>query len=338
MIWFACLLVVSGPFAAGAAGPSLEIVVTSPEGVPLPGIPVLQAQLERPSISVEAIGETGADGHLLVNFEGRPAERDGDRGYGVYRFLLAPEDRPWALSDLYIWSVEGSPIAGAEWYLKLFDYREPDNWNYGQRQVLASGQNLTWKVSPPESREVRILVKDDWGLDVAEASVRVLVDLGALSHTGFGAEVSVGSFKTDERGVFTLPNAGDFVYSFEIQNGRHIAPHPHYLTSVLPMRLRGEHAILVYHRRITVPLKLVVSDSKTGHPIAGASVSHVIHFPTATQGGLIGVTDEHGVFATDSFSPEHTAYIRVQAPGYADRDVSYSAGQSEYLVTLAPLP
>ncbi|MCC6490505.1 MAG: hypothetical protein IT364_23675 [Candidatus Hydrogenedentes bacterium] len=339
MIGFACLLVVSGTFTAATAGPSLDIVVTSSEGVPLPGIPVLQAQLERPFISVESMGETGEDGRLTLLFEDRPAERDGDRGYGVYRFLLAPKDRPWALSDLYIWSVEGAPLAGAEWYLNVRIDAGQDNWNYGQRRLLTANQQLTWKVTLPGERTVRVLVKDDWGQDISNARFKVSVDLGALSHTGFGAEIPVGDFKTGDRGVLMLPNAGDFVYSFDIQDGSHIAPHPHWLTRVLPMRMRGDVAVLVYHRRVTVPLRLVVTNSKSGEPVAGASVHQAIQFPTVLQGGPpIGVTDQHGVFATDSFSPEYTAFIHVQAPGYAEKDIPFVAGQSEYSVTLDPVP
>ena len=338
MNWLTCLLVVSGPIAAAAAAPILDITVTSPDGTPLTGIPVLQAQLERPYISVVPIGETGADGRLTVAFEDRPGERDGDRGYGVYRFLLAPKDRPWALSDMYVWCVEGSPLGDGKRYLIEYDFGEQDNWNYGQRLLLTADQQLTWKVALPESRTVRVIVKDDWGLDVPDASLRVFVDLGALSHTGFGAEIPVAEFNTDDRGVLMLPNAGDFVYSFDIQNGQHLAPHPHYMTSVLPMRLRSEQAILIYHRRITVPLRILVSDAKTGQSIAGASVGHVIQFPTTTQGGVIGATDEHGVFATESFTPEYTAFIHVQASGYADKDFPFVPGQSEYAVMLDPVP
>ena len=335
---FVCLLVVSGHFAAAAAAPSLDLFVASPKGIPLAGIPVLQAQLERPFISVESIGVTGADGHLAVGFESRPADRDGDRGYGVYRFLLTPKDRPWALSGMYVWCAEGSPLGDGRRYLTGYDFGEQSNWSYGQRLLLVADQHLTWTVKLPESRAVSVIVKDDWGLEVASASLRVFVDLGALSHTGFGAETPVAEFETDEHGAFTLPNAGDFIYSFDIQNGQHLAPHPHHMTSILPMRLRGEHVALVYHRRVTVPLRLSVSDSKTGQPIPGASVAHVILFPTTAQGGVIGVTDSLGVFATESFSPEYTAFLRVQAPGYADKDISFVPGQSEYAVPLDPAP
>ncbi|MCC6798030.1 MAG: hypothetical protein IT366_23150 [Candidatus Hydrogenedentes bacterium] len=327
------------------AAPSITITIKSEDGSALTHTPIVQFELERYNIAVQPVGQTDEHGKLSLTFDDRESTKDGDRGYGVYRFLAAPKDRPWALSDLYVWYPDPKKCAV---YLDptfpSFYNADNSNWQYGKRVALKDSDNIEWRVTLPEKRDLTISIYDDWGLPIRNSKIRVFVDMCVLSHTGLGGEYSFGDFTTDSDGRFTLPSAGDFFYSFDCiggtdsagQNNGYIAPDAYSYVSTVRCRLISEGQTLVYHRLVNLPLKFTVNDGATGSPIASATVSQVIQFSSAAQGGPIGNTDEHGRFHTDTFHPEHTVEFVVTAEGYAEKRVEYVPNLVEYTVALDP--
>lgn len=339
MVYFVGILCLS-MLSAGAA-PSVNIVVKAEDGRPLSGIAVTLAELERPYIDVAAAGVTDTQGRFALAFEDRESTRDGDRGYGVYRFVLTPRDRPWALSDLYVWYRDPADSAR---YVGPSSWRGTthgeSNWQYGERRVLAPGETVEWVVTLPEKRPVEVLVRDDLGYGIRQAEIAVSLDLEALSHTGFGGEIPLGAFTTGDDGRFTIPNAGDFSYTFDIRKPGYIAPHEPAFTQRLQQRLSNRSTTIIYHRLVNASLTVVVTDAASGEPIPGATILQVIYFPSTAQGGPIGKTNHQGRFHTDSFHPEHTAWIGADADGYAlpteNPGVPYNPDRHEYTVLLSP--
>ncbi len=327
------------------ASPTMTISVQSEDKVPLPAVPVFQVELERGNIAVQPVGETDAQGNRSLTFDNRESVKNGDRGYGVYRFVLTPKDRPWALSGLYIWYPDP---ARAETYLDRsfpsFASADSTNWQYGRRCALAAGDTVEWMVTLPDKRPVKIAVYDDWGFPIPNTEIRVSVDLCALSHTGFGGAIRCGSFSTDERGRFTIANAGDFFYSFEIventertvDSNRYIAPDPFAYHHTVMRQLSSASTVVLYHRLANVRLTADVTDASTGKPIPHAAVGPVIRFPTSAQGGIGNQTDENGHFHTEVFHPEHTGWIAASADGYKSATVAYDPDKEHYAISLTP--
>jgi hypothetical protein len=328
-----------------AAAPSITIAIKSEDGSALTGTPIVQFELERYNIAVQPVGQTDEHGKMSLTFDDRESTKDGDRGYGVYRFLATPKDRPWALSDLYVWYPDPKKrTVYLDPAFPSFYNAENSNWQYGQRVALKDSDNIEWRVTLPEKRDVTISIYDDWGLPIRNSKINVFVDMCVLSHTGLGGESPVGHFTTDSDGRFMLPNAGDFYYSFDYiggtdgagQNDGYIAPDAYSYVSTVRRGLISENQTLVYHRLVNLPLMFTVNDGATGSPIANATVSHVIRFSSAAQGGPIGYTDEHGRLHTDTFHPEHTAWFVVTAEGYAEKRVEFVPNLVEYTVALVP--
>lgn len=187
---------------------------------------------------------------------------------------------------------------------------------------------------------MEVLVCDDLGYRIRNAEIAVSLDLEALSHTGFGGEIPFGEFTTDDNGRFTIPNAGDFSYTFDIRKPGYIAPDEPAFTQRLQKRLSRSPATVVYHRLVNIPLTVVVTDAASGKPIPNATIVQVVSFPTWAEGAPIGKTNHLGRLHTDSFHPEHTAWISAKADGYAlpteNPDVPYDPNRHEYTVSLTP--
>lgn len=341
------VIVIGIAVVSATAAPTVNIAVKGTDGAPLRAVPVIQVELERYNIAVQSVGETDAQGKLSLTFEDRESVKNGDRGYGVYRYVLTPKDRPWTLSDVYIWYPDP---ARAQIYLDPsfpdFSGADSTNWRYGQRRVLADGDTVEWTPVLPDRRPVYAAVYDDWGFPIPNTEIRVSVDLCALSHTGFGGEIPFGNFTTDKEGHFSIPNAGDFVYSFDIventgktiASNRYIAPDPRGYHYTVMRPLSSPFQVVMYHRLANVPLTVDVTDASTGKPIPNATVCQVILFPSAAQGGPAGQADKNGHYHTDAFHPEHTRGIAAFADGYETAEVPYAPDQEHYTVSLPLKP
>jgi hypothetical protein len=325
--------------ALGSQGPSatqLLIIVQLPDGSPAAGVKIQQVQLERtsPRPRNTLCGTTDSSGQLVVRFLPMRSEGDDRNGYGLYRFVLMPDNFRWELSDIYYWNKEPwsddvfreSTIWSPDVYQEQMRAAEArdTNWCVGSLYTVAEGKTVLWKVTLKPGRAVQVAVTDQFSQPVANRSFSVFLDTGVLSHTGSGGEIPIAKFQSDAGGIVTLPRAGDFWYSFEYLPtgqwtfGEYYAPGKPYFTLVVTGRFDQAVASLKYSRYVFLPATILVRDKATQRPISGAVISNQITFSSATQGGILGQTDAEGRYVTDKFFTEHVFGLTATKDGYKD--------------------
>ncbi|MGA2262723.1 MAG: hypothetical protein ABSH28_14975 [Acidobacteriota bacterium] len=172
--WFAAL-----GYAQETARTELVITVHFPDGTPAKGIKVQQIQLERTSPRPQnyLCGTTDSNGQLAVRFTPLRSLDDDRNGYGLYRYVLLPENLPWELSDLYYWNKNPwnddvfmeTNIWSYDAYLEQMHSAEAsrNNWSEGNLVRIAAGESAHWNVTLPHGREVQVSVVDQFNQPLA---------------------------------------------------------------------------------------------------------------------------------------------------------------------------
>ena len=327
------LVLLVGP--SWSSGAELQIRARYPDGTPAEGIPVREVQLERQRIYNRAIGATDSDGHLIVRFEAR-ARKDcrGDvpRGYGLYRYLLMPESRPWQLSDICYWNTDDvaqhTGVFEYESYKRYIGLargrKERSNWLVGGLVRLLQPEPVVWDIILEKGQDTKVSVLDQFGDPIGNARLEVFLDAEARTHTGYGGEIPIFKAHTNQDGTLTLPSTGQFYYSFKLHSasGRYCAPNLAYYSDVVRERFSGTTGQISYHRCLPKNIAFIVTDHDTGKPIANGSIYELVAFAASRQGGPIGHTDLRGSYISNEFYAEHVVEFGVRKEGYKPRSFS----------------
>jgi hypothetical protein len=327
-------LVCAANLNGSAQSPTLLVInVLLPSGNPAPGVKVQQLQLERACPKNLLCGVTNNHGQLTVRLEPE-ANKNCDRNdWGVYRFVLMPENLRWELSDIYYWNkypwneqtLQETGIYPKDRYQEIM--REPmRNWSIGNLIRVQEGTPQIWNVTLQRGEDVRVSVVDQFGDVMPRSKFRVLLDTDMLSHTGSGGEIPMFSAQTDEKGNFVVPHAAGFVYSFDYQcpvdstdRCEYCCPRVPYFTTVVSRKIGAESATITYHKRIPQTVSISVIDKATKLPIPGAAIFAIMVFNSSALGGPpIGMTDANGQFKTDRLLTEHVLSLGISKENYQD--------------------
>ncbi len=323
------------------ANPVAELViqVTMPDGSPAVGVPVHEFALERYTIYNEERAWTDEKGLFKVSFQPGPhPDATHPLGYGVFRFLLKPDEFRWELSDVYCWAEfdrsrdvsgsiqnEGDHPDYQKWFEADNDGNWPNrdpasNWSFGKGVPVRRGDTLTWNVQLQPGKDVEVSAMDQFGEPIANARVQIVVDLGAHSHTGFGADITMRNVRTNASGKFTMEHCGDFSYQFHVSGrGWYYRPNEYCLHPYLAQNLARQGLVLRYQKPVRHDLTFVVVGSD-GKPIPNVAVHDVLSFPSGVQGGgALGAMGEDGMLRFNDLIPlEHCVWFEFKAPGFAD--------------------
>jgi hypothetical protein len=321
--------------SAFAFPPHLEtellIQVRLPDGTPAKGVKVQQIQLERTSPLPQnyMCGVTNSDGELSIRFASMQSQGDDRNGFGLYRFVLMPENLRWELSDMYYWNKDPwtdqvfmeANIWSSDVYREQMKSPENahTNWSFGGMVRMTASARHYWQVQLQTGSEARMLVEDQNGRPLANKNFSVFLDAGVLSHTGFGGEIPISSLQTDDRGLVNLLHAGTFWYSFKLAGtDEYCRPDVQFFDTVVTGRAIDNAGVIRYFKRIPRSVRILVRDKATQAAIAGADISELISFSFMTQGGPIGKTGSDGSFATDRLLTEHVLQLVAAKDGYED--------------------
>jgi len=310
-----CYVTVRGSLVA-----HLTIEVQHPGGRPAQDVSVQHVQLERYSIHNHLLSRTDAKGRIEVQFQ-EVSNQSHPLGYGVHRFVVMPEDFRWEVSDMYVWTeAQSSPLGNdsVERYRALGRDTAESNWSRGEVWRILADQDLRWSVTLQPGPRTRIHVVDQFGRPLPNRTLSVTLDLGALSHTGWGGAVPVNTLETDAQGTCLLPHAGPWVYSFELHDSGYCVPGYPFWTPVAKERPNGGALRLVYHKPERKPIAFKVTDARSGQPVADALVWVEMSYACMVQGGPIGKTDADGVWRSDTFTTDHVVRFGVHKEGFED--------------------
>ncbi len=321
-----CLLFI----CRAALGAELSISVRHPDGTPAAGVKVQQVELGPHATSNLLLGVTDEHGEIEVDFEERPGF-ESQYGYGIYRYVVMPENYGWKVSDLFHWSDD--PV----YTYRGFMMSQPDsNWSTGKLVEVRPDSQLRWEVTL--GRSVEVTVVDQFGEPVRDKRISVSLDLEALTRTGFGAEIPMFDVQTDSEGRFNFPNPSPYFYSFDIKWGGYCNPDTDYFTSVVRGRFEQDRGKIIYHRCIPKSITVIVTDSETGKPIPNADIREemIFHPGIGRQGGPLGQTDVNGEYRSDSFTTEHVVELSVFKEGYKPHmlDIEEIASGMTYRISL----
>jgi len=326
-------------------GAELTISVRYPDKTPAKGVKVHQLQLERPGRTSYLLGATDEKGEIKAKFEEEKSSYENLHGYGVYRYVVMPENYRWEVSDLfyrnkYPWSEKVLHMTGVwpyEDYKKRMS-RPKTNWSVGKLVQLKRGSQIRWEVSLNKGRNVEVSVVDQFNKPVRNKKLSVSLDLEALSHTGRGGEIPMYKVWTDDNGRFDIANAGIFFYSFDLQDHRYCAPDVSFWTGIARSKFEQDKETLVYHKCIGKSVTFVVTDKKTGNPIPEARIFVVKLFPNCRQGGPFGYTDINGEYISRKFYTEHVIEFGVAKDGYEPwvNDIEEFVAGKTYKISLEP--
>jgi hypothetical protein len=309
----------------------LLIQVRLPDGSPAKGIKVQQVQLERTSPRPQnyMCGVTSSEGELAIRFVPIQSQGDDRDGYGLYRFVLMPENLRWELSDMYYWNKDPwtdqvfmeTNIWSSDVYQE--QRKSPENantnWSFGSLVRFTAGARHYWQVQLQSGSAARMLVEDQNGQPLANKNFSVFLDIGILSHTGYGGEIPIFSSQTDERGRLNLPHAGTFWYSFKlVGTDEYCRPDVPIFDAVVTGRCIDNAGVIRYFKRIPRSVTIFVRDKATQAAIAGADIGEIVSFNSMAQGGPIGKTGPDGRFATDRLFTEHVLQLFAAKEGYED--------------------
>ncbi|MFH1742225.1 MAG: hypothetical protein ABIH23_24740 [bacterium] len=318
---------------------TLTIHVTYPDGSPAEGVKVQEFQLERYQNYNQLLGKTDRTGTIQIRFRREPAEwRNELKGYGIYRFLIMPEEHPWVLSDLYYWNEAERNEFHSPWdyasYGKIIEEKEkenaPSNWRYVRLLEIKPDSVLDWNAELPQSNSYEVRAVDQFGEPVSNFEIAVSIDLEARTHTGGGAVLNLCSITTDGDGMFTLRNMGDCYYRFDSSNYfQYYTPGLSYRTGCVFHRFDKENNRIVFKKSVGGEITVYAIDRDTQKPLEGVWVGQVMSFDCASQGGPIGKTDKEGKYFSTDFNPEQVGQFHVWHDGYETefRDISqYTPG------------
>ncbi len=346
-----CLPSARTPITHGLMDTELLIQVRLPDGSAAKGIKVQQIQLERTSPRPQnyMCGLTNSDGELLIRFISMQSMGDDRNGYGIYRFVLMPQNLRWELSDIYYWNKSPwddqvfmeTNIWSSEIYQEQMRTAENarTNWSYGNLTRFTAGARHYWQARLQTGEDARVTVKDQNGSPLPNKNFSVFLDAGVLSHTGKGGEIPILKVQTDESGVMTLPHASDFWYSFELLGtAEYCRPDAPVFESTVNGKISGAAGTIRYFKRIPRSVTIMVRDKSTQAAIADAEIREVVSFNSMAQGGPIGKTGADGRFATESLFTEHVLQLLVRKDGYEEFkfDMKDFVPGSTYVFDLVP--
>lgn len=329
----------------------LLIQVRLPDGSPAAGIKVQRVQLERtsPSHRNHMCGVTNGEGELAIRFLPMQSLGDDRNGYGLYRFVLMPENLRWELSDMYYWNKDPWTdqvfMETNIWSSDVYEEQRQSpenahgNWSFGRLVRFTAGARHYWQVRLQTGSDALIQAQDQDGRPLANRKFSVFLDTGVLSHTGYGGEIPAGTVQTDERGTLILPHAGTFWYSFKLEGtDEYCRPDAPFFDPVVTGRGVENAGIIRYFRRIPRQVTILVRDRYTQAPIAGADIGEILSFNSAAQGGMIGKTGPDGRFATDRLFTEHVLQLVAAKAGYEEYrfDMKSFVTGSSYTFNLTP--
>jgi len=312
----------------------LSIIVRYPDKTPAKGIKVHEVQLERQRLYNRVLGITDDNGTINIEFEQKPRKDcmgETPRGFGVYRYVVMPDNYRWEISDIYYWNKEPydeevlreTNVFPYESYQdKVAGYakrQEKSNWSIGKLVRLQKSDHIKWEVILKKGRDVTISVVDQFEEPIKNTKITIYLDLGALSHTGMGGEIPMFDVQTDDEGNLLLSNAGNFYYSFELhsrEKWKYYVPDVYCWSTVLQEKFKQNKGKLIYHKCIGKSLTITVTDKQTGEPISKASILKVMLFPSTRQGGPFGYTDINGKYTTENFYTEYVVEFGVTKTGY----------------------
>jgi len=310
----------------------LAIKVHFPDGSPARGIKVQLVQLERASPRNLLCGVTDETGQLNVGFDAVATLEGKRNGWGLYRFVLMPEDLRWELSDLYYWNqvlekqthLQVEEIGPEDWYRKIMRENPKNNWSIGDLIQVQEGKTLVWNVTLQRGFDVRVSVVDQFGKSLPRRNFLVFLDTEMLSHTGRGGEISMFKAQADEKGLLIVHHAGEFVYSFDylgpFDGGKieYCSPGLSYFSSIVEGRFIATTGTITYQKLIPQTVTISVIDKMTRLPISGAGIGEIVLYNSAAMGGDIGKTDQQGRFIAQGLVTEHLLSLTAHKEGYAD--------------------
>ncbi|MFB3787370.1 MAG: hypothetical protein ACE15F_13480 [bacterium] len=341
---------------------TLTIEVLRPDGKPAENVPVHGIRLLWRSPKEEVLGKTDINGRFTVSFnddQGEPAplifpdeiaysKYPEKKGYGIYRFILTPDQYSWKLSDSYywnhpdLWHAKGSEIHGSyilgnyDDQVKINQNPQPgqdSNWNYGQVILVHPDESLTWKVQLNEREKQRIAVRDQFNAPVPYMQLDVYLGFGF--HYG---GLDIGSVCTDEQGHFELDWVEDFTYSFITDAYfQYYAPDQPFRTGRIDTKITGDHPVIRFKKSTGTPITIFAIEKETGEPAADTTIITVMDFENIRQGGPYGKTGPDGCFHEEHFNPEHVASFGVFKEGYEEcrwLDISQYTPGGEYCFEL----
>ena len=309
----------------------LLIQVRLPDGTPAKGVKVQQIQLERTSPQPRnyMCGVTNSAGELTIRFVPMQSQGDDRSGYGLYRFVLMPENLRWELSDMYYWNKDPwtdqvfmeSNIWSSDVYqeMKKSPENANTNWSCGSLVRFTAGARHFWQVQLQSGSDARMLVEDQNGQPLAVKNFSIFLDVGVLSHTGYGGEIPIFSARTDGNGGLILPHAGIFWYSFKLaETDEYCRPDAPFFDPVVTGRCTGNTGVIRYFKRIPRSIAILVRDKATQAAIPDADIGEIVSFNSMAQGGPIGKTGPDGRFATERLFTEHVLQLFAAKEGYED--------------------
>lgn len=329
----------------------LLIQVRLPDGSPAKGIKVQQVQLERTSPRPQnyVCGATNNEGELAIRFVPMQSQGDDRNGFGLYRFVLMPENMRWELSDMYYWNKDPWTdqvfIETNIWSSDVYQEQRktPENtntnWSFGNLIRLTAGARHYWQARLQAGNDARMLVEDHNSQLLTNKNFSVFLDVGILSHTGRGGEIPISTLQTDEKGRLNLPHAGTFWYSFRLEGtDEYCRPDVPFFDTVVTGRGIDNAGVIRYFKRMPKSVTILVRDKTTQVAIAGADIGEIMSFNSTAQGGPIGKTDQDGRFATDRLFTEHVLQLFAAKEGYEDYkfDMKGFVPGSTYTFDLTP--
>lgn len=335
----------SSLFATTGSSAELTISVKYPDGTPASGIKVQQVQLERVGHGSTLVGITDEKGQMRIRFEQEKSSYENRHGYGIYRYVVMPQDYTWQVSDLFYWNkdpyseqvLQETGVWPAERYEKRMQ-QPKSNWSIGKFVKVLPGSRIKWEIALTKGRDVRALALDQFSEPLKDKKLSVSLDLEGLSHTGWGGGIPMFEIQTNGDGCFNLPNAGQFFYSIDLHDNKYCAPGVRHWTGVVRSKFDQGKGTVVYHRCKENNVTFVVTDKLTGRPLAHARIFQVKLFPSARQGGPFGYTDINGEYISRKFYNEHVVQFGVVREGYEPwiKDIKEFTPGATYTISLGP--
>ncbi len=351
--YIASSLLWSSLVPASGLSAGLMISVKYPCGMPAKSIKVQEVQLERQRIYNRLLGATDDNGTIETEFEVKPrkdCKGEVPRGYGIYRYVVMPDNYRWEVSDLYYWNKEPSGnevvretnVSDYQSYERLIagrtKKRRKSNWVIGNLVKVKKSDRIEWEVVLDKELDVTVSVSDQFGEPVRNETLSISLDLEALSHTGWGGGIPMFDVQTNGEGCFNLANTGQFFYSCDLRDHRYYAPGFSYWTGIVPRMFDNNEATLVYHRCEERNVTFVVTDKCTGKPVPQAQIFQVKSFRSTRQGGPFGYTDVNGEYISRKFYTDHVVEFGVAKEGYEPwiKDIKEFRPGATYTISLEP--
>lgn len=173
----------------------LLIKVELPDGSPVMGVKIQLLQLERSFTRNFLCGMTDNRGEFNIHFEAEASKDDKHYGWGIYRFVLMPED-PHA-ADFYYSFEYDCPVVSTD-QCEYCSAVAPYFTTVATNKVNGKSAIVVYHKRIPLSVSVSVIDKVT-KLPIAGAAINVIMTFGSAAMGGppIGMTDSNGHFKTD---------------------------------------------------------------------------------------------------------------------------------------------